>query len=133
MIFAIIIASIAWFIAAAILFFNPFVDKIYNSQEKHPAVRALPKSPKTIGMIFSAVFVQVVLWAFVFSWIQLALPTDKLIKGSVFGLILVFTKMIPRDIDRLLLTTYPKKRMIIELIIGIICAFIVGIIFGFML
>ena len=32
----------------------------------------------------------------------------------IFGLVLTVTKIVPRDIDRLLLTTYPKQRMAIE-------------------
>jgi hypothetical protein len=58
---------------------------------------------------------------------------SKLTKGLLFGFILVLTKIIPRDTDRILLTTYPKKRMTIEFIIGIICSLVVGIVFGYML
>lgn len=132
-ILAIIVASIAWFIAAAILFFNPITDKVYRSEEKHPAVRALPQSPKTIGMILAAIVVQSVIWAWVYTLIVPVLPGSKLAKGLLFGFILVLTKIIPRDIDRLLLSTYPKKRMAIEFVIGIICSFVVGIAFGYIL
>lgn len=96
-------------------------------------MRSLPKRPKTIGMILGAVFVQSVLWAYVYVLIQSSLPGGKLQKGLLFGLILVLTKIIPRDIDRLLLTTYPKIRMIIEFVIGIICSFAVGITFGYLI
>ena len=133
LILAILIASVAWFIAAAILFFNPITDKVYRSEEKHAAVRALPQSPKTIGMILVAIIIQSALWAFVYTLIAPALPGDKMGKWLLFGFILVLTKIIPRDTDRLLLTTYPKKRMTIEFVIGIICSFVVGIVFGYLL
>lgn len=126
-------ASIIWFIVAAILFFNPITDKIYRKEEGHAAVRSLPKSPKTIGMILIAIIIQSVLWAYVYTLIVTALPGDKLTKGLVFGFILVLTKIIPRDIDRILLTTYPKKRMTIEFVIGIICSLAVGVVFGYLL
>lgn len=133
MITAIFTASIVWFILAAILFFNPIVDKKYRSEENKPGVRSLPQTPKTIGKIFVAIFIQVTIWAYVYTVVSQSLPGDKLVKGAVFGLIIAVLKMIPRDIDRLLLTTYPKKRLTIEFIIGVICSFAVGITFGYLL
>lgn len=130
---AIIVATILWFLVAAVLFFNPVIDKIYRSEESHAAVRALPQSLKTICMILIAVVIQSALWAYVYTLISPALIGGKLCKGLVFGLILALTKIIPRDIDRILLTTYPKKRMTIEFIIGIICSLVVGVVFGYML
>jgi hypothetical protein len=132
-IIAIVSASIIWFIVAAILFFNPVTDKIYRSEESHAAVRRLPKSPKTIGTILIAIGIQSILWAYVYTLVQASLPGDKLTKGLLFGFILVLTKIIPRDIDRVLLTTYPKKRMTIEFVIGIICSIVVGVVFGYLL
>jgi hypothetical protein len=132
-ILAIVVATILWFIVAAILFFNPVVDKIYRSEERHKAVRALPQSLKTIGMILIAIVIQSALWAYVYTLVSPAFGGGKLTKGLLFGFILVLTKIIPRDTDRILLTTYPKKRMTIEFIIGIICSFVVGIVFGYML
>jgi len=133
MIIAIFTASIIWFITAGILFFNPIVDKQYRKEENIPGVRSLPQSAKTIGKILIAIFIQVTLWAYVYSIISPSLIGDKLTKGTIFGLIIVGLKIIPRDIDRLLLTTYPKKRMTIEFVIGIICSFAVGITFGYLL
>jgi hypothetical protein len=133
LIFAVVTASLAWFILAAILFFNPIVDKIYTGQENEPGVRALPKSPKTIGMILIAVFTQSILWSFVYYIVAPALPGERLFRGLVFGMILVVTKMIPRDIDRLLLTSYPKRRMVIEFIIGSVCCICVGVVFSLLI
>ncbi|HVP77301.1 MAG TPA: DUF1761 family protein [Thermodesulfobacteriota bacterium] len=132
-ILAVLVATILWFIVAAVLFFNPFVDKIYRSEEKHAAVRALPQSAKTIGMILLAVVVQSILWAYVYTLVSSALAGGRLCRGLTFGLILALTKIIPRDIDRILLTTYPRKRMTIEFIVGIICSLVVGVVFGYML
>lgn len=130
---AIAAASGAWFVAAAILFFNPPVDKIYGSEEQHPAVRTLPKSGKTIAQILLAVVVQTALWALVYQWVESALPSDTLMRGLMFGGILSLTKIIPRDVDRVLLTTYPPKRMTIEFIVGIVCALVVGVVFAYLM
>lgn len=131
---AIIVASFVWFLVAGILFFNPIVDKIYRSQENQNGVRALPKSPKTIGMILIAILIQVIMWAGVYGLINNAIPGNSRVeKGLIFGLILIVMKMIPRDIDRILLSTYPKKRMIIEFIIGAISCLAVGVTFGYLI
>jgi hypothetical protein len=133
MITAILLSTIAWFVLAAILFFNPVVDKVYGSQEGHPAVRALPKNGSTIGKILLAVFVQCVLWAFIYTWVKGSLPETIQGKTWIFGTIIFLMKMIPRDIDRLLLTTYPNKRLTIEFIIGAICAYAVAAVFAYYL
>jgi heme A synthase len=130
---AIAVASVVWFVLAAVLFFNPVTDKAYRSEEGNPAVRRLPQSPKTIGMILISVVIQSALGAYVYSLVSPSFSGSKLTKGLVFGFILVLTKIIPRDIDRILLTTYPKKRMTIEFIIGIICSIAVGVVFGYLL
>lgn len=128
--FAVAGATGAWFVAAAILFFNKPVDAIYRSQETHPAVRTLPQNPGTIGKILGAVAVQCLLWAAVFQLVADALPGGVLGKGLTFGLIIIAIKVVPRDVDRLLLTTYPGRRMAIEFVIGAICAFVVGVVFA---
>ncbi len=130
---AIGIATGAWFVAAAILFFNPPVDKLYGSEEGHPAVKVLPKGGATIGKILLAVVVQCALWALVYHWVKDALPEDTISAGLIFGGIISLVKIIPRDIDRILLTTYPSKRMAIEFVVGIICAFVVGFVFAWWL
>ncbi len=130
---AILIATLAWFIAAAALFFNPFVDRLYRGEEQHPAVRSLPQSPETIAKILGAVALQCVAWAYVYTLVEPALAGGWIGKGLSFGLILVLTKILPRDVDRVLLTTYPPVRMTVEIIIGIVCAFIVGLVFAYTL
>ncbi len=130
---AVVVATIVWFVVAAILFFNPVVDKIYRIEERHAAVRALPQSAKTIGMILVAIVIQSALWAYVYTMVSPAFSGGKLTNGLLFGFILVLTKIIPRDTDRVLLTTYPKRRMTIEFIVGIVCSLVVGIVFGYML
>lgn len=129
----ILAATVAWFVVAAILFFNPIIDPIYRAEEKSPAVRALPQGPATIARILVAVFVQCVLWALVYLAIAPSLPSPTWLKGLAFGGIITVVKVIPRDIDRLLLTTYPARRMTIELVNGIVCAAVVGLVFAFLL
>lgn len=132
MIIAVLISSLVWFILAAILFFNPIIDKVYSSEEHLPAVKALPKNAKTIGNIYLAVLLQCILWVLVYGGIKACLPISIMGKTLAFGTILVFLKMIPRDIDRLLLTTYPKKRMFIEFLIGVICSYTVALTFAYL-
>lgn len=129
----ILIATIFWFILAGILYFNPIIDKVYRSEDKKPGVRVLPMSAKTMGKVFLVVLLQVICFASVFVLIKSALPEAGLIRGLIFGFIIVLTKIIPRDTDRILVSTYPTKRLTIEFFIGIIASFVVGIVFGYML
>ena len=122
----ILVAIVVWFVGAAILFFNPIVDKVYRNEEEHPAVRSLPQEPATIGKIVLAITVQVVTWFLVFTWIRDALPTDSAQATLIFGTILNLTKIVPRDVDRVLLTTYPPKRMTIEFAIGLLMSYLVA-------
>ena len=130
---AIAAASGLWFLAAGISFFNPIVDKIYRSEESHPAVKQLPQGPATIGKILLAVVVQCVAWAWVYVTVAPSLPDGLVPRGLMFGAILCATKIMPRDVDRVLLTTYPPKRLTIEVIVGIVCAFVVGLTFAWLL
>ena len=132
-IIAIILASLAWFFISSILFFNPIVQKIYNKDNRHPSVKVLSVSIGTVLKIWIAILIQCTLWALVYYCINSALPDSTFREGLIFGGIIIFIKVIPRDIDRLLLSNYPKQRMTIEFLVGIICAFVVGFVFAFYL
>lgn len=123
-------ATVAWFVAAGVLFFNPVVDRPYRAQESDPAVRSLPQTPKTIAMILAAVLAQSALWAGIYWLVKPALGADPWVQAALFGVLIVLVKVVPRDIDRLLLTTYPKRRMAIEFFAGIACAFVVSSVFA---
>lgn len=133
MIIAIVGSTLAWFVTAALLFFNPWVDKLYNLTANSAGVRVLPKSPQTIMKILVAIVIQCILWALLYDIIKLALPGTGWMKGISFGGLLLTCKMIPREIDRILLSTYPIQRLKIEFIIGGICCFVVGIVFAIVL
>lgn len=122
-----------WFVAAAISFFNPLVDKYYRSEESHPAVKQLPQGPSTIGKILLAVVVQCIAWAWVYVTVAPALGEGVVRRGLLFGAILCATKIMPRDVDRVLLTTYPPRRLTVEVVVGILCAFIVGLTYAWLL
>jgi hypothetical protein len=127
------LAGLAWFVVAALLFFNPIVDKLYRAQERHPAVKLLPKTGATIGKILLAIAVQTTLWVIVFRAIAPALPAAPIPQGLAFGAIVAAIKLVGRDVDRILLTTYPTRRLAIELAIGLVCAAVVGIVFAYVL
>ncbi len=130
---AILTATFAWFLTAGLLFFNPWVDKVYSQSESHPSVKALPKNGQTMLKIILAILVQCILWAAVYDNIKSSLNGDAFTKGLWFGTIISLMKMIPRDIDRALLTTYPPKRMTIEFVNGIVCSYVVAGCFSYMI
>jgi hypothetical protein len=130
---AALVAGLAWFVVAAVLFFNPVVDKIYRRHEGHPAVRPLPTGPRTVAKIGIAIMMQTLPWAWLFHWLAPSLPSEPVARGLAFGAILCAVKLLGRDIDRVLLSTYPSVRLAIELVIGVVCAGVVGVVYAFML
>jgi predicted membrane-bound spermidine synthase len=90
------VASIVWFIVGGALYMNPFVAKIYKDAENSPALKKWSSVPRYLGLQYVGILAQCLLWAFVFALVKLALPEGILIKGIVFGLILVAVKIFPR-------------------------------------
>jgi hypothetical protein len=95
-----------WFIVGGALYMNPFVAKIYKNAENSPALKKWPSIPKYLGLTYVGVFAQCLLWAFVFTLIKPVLPRGVLMKGLVFGLILIVIKIFPRFFDMWIQSTY---------------------------
>lgn len=77
--------------------------------------------------------VQCLLWAFIFALVKPVLPEVLLIKGLVFGLILVAVKIFPRFFDMWIQSTYPNKLLIVEFVNGTIGSFIIGVVFAYVI
>lgn len=127
------VASIVWFIVGGILYQNPFVAKIYKSTESSPGLKKWSNIPKYLGLQYVGILTQCMLWAFVFAMIKPVLSDVVLIKGLVFGLILVAIKIIPRFFDMWIQSTYPNKLLVVEFINGTIGSFIIGIVFAYLI
>ncbi len=119
-------ASMAWFLIGGALYMNPWVAKIYKTAETSPALKKWPSVPKYIGLQYVGILAQCLLWAFVFVLVKPALPEGLLIKGFVFGLILIAVKIFPRFFDAWIQSTYPNRLLVIELVNGIIGSFVIG-------
>lgn len=127
------VASIAWFIVGGVLYMNPFVAKIYKNAEDSPALKKWPSIPKYVGLQYAGILAQCLLWAFVFALIKPILPEGLLIKGFVFGLILVAVKIFPRFFDMWIQSTYPNKLLAVEFVNGTIGSFIIGVVFAYII
>ena len=128
-----VIASVAWFVIGGALYMNPFTDKIYKSAD-NSAVKEWSSLPKYIGLMFlGGVLAQYMLWAFVFALVKPALPGGAFLQGVVFGLVLIAIKIWPRFFDMWIQTTYPNRKLVIELINGSIGSFVGGLIFAYVL
>jgi len=124
------VASIVWFIVGGALYMNPFVAKIYKGAENSPALKKWPSVPKYIGLQYVGILAQCLLFAFVFALTKPALPEGILIKGIVFGLILVAVKIFPRFFDMWIQSTYPNKLLAVEFVNGTIGSFVIGMVFA---
>jgi hypothetical protein len=127
------LASIVWFIVGGGLYMNPFVTKIYKNAEGSPALKKWPSVPKYIGLQYVGILAQCLLWAFVFALVKIALPEEFLMKGIIFGFILVAVKIFPRFYDMWIQSTYPNKLLAVEFINGTIGSFVIGMVFAYVI
>ncbi len=112
---------------------NPFVAKIYKDAQGLPGVKKWLNVPKYLSLQYAGILVQCLLWAFVFALIKSTLSEEVLIKGLVFGLVLVAIKIIPRFFDMWIQSTYPNKLLAVEIINGTIGSFVIGIVFAYII
>lgn len=126
-------ASIVWFIVGSVLYLNPFVAKIYKNAEGSPALKRWPSIPKYIALQYAGILVQCLLWAFVFALIKSVLPGGVLMKGLVFGLILIVVKIFPRFFDMWIQSTYPNKLLAVEFVNGTIGSIVIGAVFSYII
>lgn len=132
-IFAGFMASIVWFVIGGALYMNPFVAKIYKDAESSAGLKKWASIPMYIGLQYVGILAQCLLWAFVFAFMRPVLPQEVLIKGVVFGLILVAVKIFPRFFDMWIQSTYPNKLLAVEFINGTIGSFVIGIAFAYII
>ncbi|MBU0536313.1 MAG: hypothetical protein KKE20_05070 [Nanoarchaeota archaeon] len=125
-----IIASIAWFIVAGILYMNPYSEKIFNKEaKKSPAVKkwtAKNRNMMIAEMYFLGVLIPSIIFAFVYYLIQPALPGTLAANALLFGLLLMGIKTIPRFADMKMMTEYPKKLLTMDFIVGSVNCFVVS-------
>ena len=133
----VLLTAFAWVILGSILFFNPLVDPVYQEMyshpEKYPQARSVPKSPQTLTLILGINVLKCSCFAAVYLLVAACLPAAPVSRGALFGLILVLTRMIPGDVDRAFLTTYPATPAWIEFGIFTIGAFFTAMSYSFFL
>jgi hypothetical protein len=126
----VLLTAIAWVVLGSVLFFNPLVDPVYQEMyahpDKYPQARSVPKSPRTLALILAINVLKCSCYAAVYLLVQSALPAEPLRRGLLFGLMLTLTRMIPGDVDRAFLTTYPAKAAWIEFAIFTIGVFVIA-------
>ena len=133
----ILLTAIAWVIVGSVLFFNPLVDPVYQEMyrhpEKYPQARSVPKSPGTLALILGINILKCSCYAAVYLIVVSSLPVAPVSRGVLFGLILVLTRMIPGDVDRAFLTTYPATPAWIEFGIFTVGSFFIAMSYSYFL
>ena len=126
----VVATALAWVILGSVLFFNPLVDPVYQAMYAHPdafpQVRRVPKTPRSLALIVAINVVKCSCYAVVYLLVERALPAAPLPRALMFGLVLTLTRMIPGDVDRAFLTTYPARAAWIELAIFTIGVFAIA-------
>ncbi len=126
-------ASIVWFIVGGALYMNPFVARMYKNAENCPGLKKWRNLFHYIVLQYVGILAQCVLWSFIFALIKPVLPVMPLLKGIVFGFILIAVKIFPRFFDMWIQSTYPNRLLAVEFINGTIGSFIIGLVFAYIL
>lgn len=129
--FGAFIASIIWFIVGGLLYMNPFVARIYKDAETSPALKKWASIPNYLSLHYVGILIQCLLWAVVFALIKPVLPETILLKGIIFGVILIAIKIFPRFFDMWIQSTYPGRLLAVEFINGTVGSFIIGVVFAY--
>ena len=133
----ILLTAIAWVALGSILFFNPLVDPVYQEMygnpDKYPQVRLVPKSPRSLALILAINVLKCSCYAAVYLLVVSSLPAEPVSRGVLFGVLLTLTRMIPGDVDRAFLTTYPATPAWIEFAIFTVGVFAIAMSYSFFL
>lgn len=127
------LASIVWFIVGGIFYMNPLVAKLHKKFEKSPAIKQWSNTKLFLIYMYLLILVECLLFAFVYSFIKPIFPGTVIANGLIFGLILIVVNSIPNISGRWLLSTYPNKLLLVDLISGIVGSFIIGLILAFLI
>ncbi|MBD3312967.1 hypothetical protein GF345_00835 [Candidatus Woesearchaeota archaeon] len=127
-ILAAIIASIVWFVLGGILYMNTYSKKIFNKESKKSKAVSKWKNMRQFyaEMYFLGMLIPSIIFAFVYYMVYPSFPGGIMVNGFLFGLILMGIKIIPRFADMKLMTTYPKKLLTMDFIVGSINCFAVA-------
>ena len=124
LVFAALVTTVAWFIAGAALYMNPFTARIYKKHSKHASMRHFP----TQGKYLAGVFLIAGLVPIILSRIAYDLITPIGVIG--FWLLLAGVRIIPRLCDMWMQTSYPEELLLVELANGIILSFVTAFMFS---
>ena len=115
LILSIIFTTIAWFILDIIrVYISPF------KKENFDFIKSTEKTAKSIIIKFIMAAFKSLLCCSVFIIIYPIFPTDLFVSAAIFFIIILFIKLIPEIIDRMLRLKLPVKYIIIESIISFI-------------
>ena len=125
---ATISSAAAWFLIAGLLYLNPSVAHIYETEQGTNAVRKWKSTPAYLRYLFLGVLVRCFLAAVVFSFIGPVFPGEWYTRGFLFGFTLIALGVFPRLITMWTQTTYPNNLLIIELFNGMIGSYVIGLV-----
>ena len=106
---------------------NPVTKRILAPELEHPGVRRWGSMGRMLVLqLLFGVGLPSLAFAAVFAGVQSALPSDRWEAAAAFGLLLVAARLVPRVADMALLSTYPKRHLIVDLVNGALTSFAIA-------
>ena len=131
----ILLTAIAWVIWARSCFSTRWSTRCIR-RLRHPRRIRSTKGAEiagTLALITAINILKCSCYAAVYLIVVPCLPAAPAARGALFGIMLTLTRMIPGDVDRAFLTTYPATAAWIEFAIFTIGVFFIAMCYAFFL
>jgi hypothetical protein len=122
------LASLAWFIVGGVFYASPPVSKIHKRFAKAVGMRQWKSGNRMLAYTYLMILVHCLLFALAYALVKPALPGDVIARGLAFGVVLVAVSSIPSVSSRLMLTTYPRQLIFVDLAGGWIGSLLIGLV-----
>ncbi|HET6451629.1 MAG TPA: hypothetical protein VFI08_09965 [Spirochaetia bacterium] len=124
------VAGVVHFVAIAILYGNPIVDRISaRTEAESPAVKRWPSKGKYYLTQFFGTQVEVYLLTTAFVWLRPLVGFTGFGGALLLGILLAAIRVYPRFWNMWIQTTYPPRSLVVEVVNGtigtlLICLFL---------
>src|ERR1041384_346774 len=106
-------AGAVHFVIIALLYANPFIDRLSRGLEQGPAVKQWPSKPRYFLTQFLGTQVEVYILTTAFLWLRPRLDVPGVAGALMLGGLLAATRVYPRFWNMWIQTTYPNRLLAI--------------------
>lgn len=112
---------VVWFVLAGALYENPITKSVLAGEREHPGVRRWASQTRMLVLQLAfGVGVPSLVFAGAYALVRPALPTATWAAATTFGALLIGLRVLPRLADMALLSTYPRRHLVVDTVNGVV-------------